>query len=95
MFKPGPSSPLEVPCPICTSIIDGIDGAAPHIAQRTSFAVSAKVPIEQFSAHARTRGWRRARLLSSAGTTYNRDYYAEVAPGGCIVGATRGVGRVR
>lgn len=81
MFKPGATGPLEVPCPICTSIIDGIDGAAPHIAQRTSFAVSAKVPIELFSAHARTRGWQRSRLLSSAGTTYNRDYHAEAPDG--------------
>ena len=77
MFKPGPSGPLEVPCPICTSIIDGIDGAAQHISQRTSFAVAAKVPIERFSAHARARGWRHARLLSSVGSTYNRDYQAE------------------
>jgi predicted dithiol-disulfide oxidoreductase (DUF899 family) len=77
MYKPGESGPLEVPCPICTSIIDGIDGAVPHIAQRTSFAVSAKAPIERFSAHARGRGWRNARLLSCAGNAYNRDYLAE------------------
>jgi predicted dithiol-disulfide oxidoreductase (DUF899 family) len=77
MFKPGSSGPLAVPCQLCTSIIDGIDGTAPHTAQRTSFAVAAKAPIEQFSAHARARGWQRARLLSSAGTTYNRDYRAE------------------
>lgn len=77
MFKPGPLGPLEVPCPICTSIIDGIDGAVPHIAQQINFAVIAKAPIERFSAHARARGWRHARLLSSANTTYNADYQAE------------------
>ena len=77
MFKPGDSGPLAVPCPICTSIIDAIDGEAPHITQQISLAVVAKAPIERFSAHARARGWHQARLLSSAGTTYNRDYLAE------------------
>jgi predicted dithiol-disulfide oxidoreductase (DUF899 family) len=77
MFKPGTLGPLEVPCPICTSIIDGVDGAVPHITQQINFAVVAKAPIERFSAHARARGWRHARLLSSANTTYNADYQAE------------------
>ena len=78
MFKPGDAGePLEVPCPLCTSIIDGIDGAVPHITQRINFAVITKAPVEAFSAHARSRGWRHARLLSSAGTTFNADYHAE------------------
>jgi predicted dithiol-disulfide oxidoreductase (DUF899 family) len=78
MFKPSESGdPLEVPCPICTSIIDGIDGAVHHITRRISFAVVTKAPLERFGAHARARGWRRVRLLSSAGTTYNADYLAE------------------
>jgi predicted dithiol-disulfide oxidoreductase (DUF899 family) len=77
MFKPGKSDPLEVPCPVCTSIIDGIDGAVPHITQRTSFVVIAKASIERCSAHARARGWRQVRLLSSADTSFNRDYNAE------------------
>jgi predicted dithiol-disulfide oxidoreductase (DUF899 family) len=78
MFKPGEQGlPLEVPCPLCTSIIDGIDGAVPHMTQQINFAVVTKAPIETFSAHARVRGWRHARLLSSAHNTYNRDYYAE------------------
>lgn len=82
MFKPGPRAlALEVPCPICTSIIDGIDGAARHITQRINFAVVAKVPIERFAAHGRARGWRDVRLLSSAKTTYNLDYKAETADG--------------
>ena len=45
--------------------------------QHLSFAVVAKAPIERVLAFARERGWRRLRLLSSAGTTYNRDYLAE------------------
>jgi predicted dithiol-disulfide oxidoreductase (DUF899 family) len=77
MFLPGPTGPLDRPCPVCTSIIDGLDGAVPHIAQRTGFAVVAKAPIEQFGAHGRARGWRNVRLLSSTGSTYNADYNTE------------------
>jgi predicted dithiol-disulfide oxidoreductase (DUF899 family) len=79
MFRPGPRAALTEPCPLCTSIIDGIDGAAPHIAQQISFAVVTKAPIERFHAHAHARGWRHVRLLSSAGTTYNADYNAETS----------------
>ena len=78
MFIPGEKGlPLEGPCPACTSIIDAIDGAVPHITQQINFAVVAKAPIERFRAHAQSRGWRHARLLSSANNTYNRDYQAE------------------
>ena len=78
MFKPGPGGePLQVACQLCTSIIDGVDGAVPHIDQRINFAVVTKAPIERFNAHARARGWRNARLLSSAGSSYSRDYHAE------------------
>ncbi len=77
MFKPGPSGPLDVPCNLCTSIVDGIDSSVPHIAQRINFAVLTKAPIERFSAHARARGWRYARLLSSGRSSFNSDYNAE------------------
>jgi predicted dithiol-disulfide oxidoreductase (DUF899 family) len=82
MFIPGKARlPLEEGCPSCTSIIDGMDGVVPHITQRINFAVVAKVPIERFHAHARSRGWRHAHLLSSATNTYNRDYQAETPDG--------------
>jgi predicted dithiol-disulfide oxidoreductase (DUF899 family) len=82
MFVPGEAGlPLEVGCPACTSIIDAVDGEAPHIVQRISLAVAAKVPIQQFREHARSRGWRNVRLLSSAKTTYNHDYHAEAPDG--------------
>ena len=64
-------------CPSCTSIIDGVDGAAPHLAEQINFAVSTKAPIEQFRDHGARRGWRHARLLSAAENDYNRDYGAE------------------
>jgi predicted dithiol-disulfide oxidoreductase (DUF899 family) len=80
MFDPGPSGrPLEVACPLCTSMLDGLDGGLPHVSQRVNVAIATKAPIERFKAHAHARGWRHARLLSSAGTTYNRDYGAETS----------------
>jgi predicted dithiol-disulfide oxidoreductase (DUF899 family) len=83
MFNPGPSGrPLEVACPMCTSMLDGLDGLLPHVRQHVSVAVVTRAPIERFQAHAHTRGWRHARLLSSAGTTYNHDYLAESSEAG-------------
>ena len=81
MFKPSPRGPLTEACPLCTSIVDGLDGAVQHIAQRTGFAAVTRAPIERFQAHAHTRRWRNVRLLSSANTTYNSDYHAEAADG--------------
>jgi predicted dithiol-disulfide oxidoreductase (DUF899 family) len=81
MFIPNESGPLGSACPSCTSIIDAMDGQARHLVQQINFAVSAKAPIEQFAAHARRRGWSHARLLSSANSTYNRDYKADAPDG--------------
>src|SRR5580700_2322185 len=71
----------EGPCPSCTALLDQLDGAAGHAAQHINLAVAAKAPLERVLTFAAERGWRRLRLLSSAGTTYNRDYLAETADG--------------
>jgi predicted dithiol-disulfide oxidoreductase (DUF899 family) len=71
----------EGPCPSCTALLDQLDGAAEHAAQHVNLAVAAKAPLQRVLTFAAERGWRRLRLLSSAGTTYNRDYLAET-PGG-------------
>jgi predicted dithiol-disulfide oxidoreductase (DUF899 family) len=71
----------EQPCPHCTSMLDALDGAAQHITQRVNFAVVAKAELSRILAHAQARGWRGLRLLSSAGTTYNRDYFGEDVQG--------------
>jgi predicted dithiol-disulfide oxidoreductase (DUF899 family) len=71
----------EGPCPSCTAFLDQLDGAAEHASQRINLAVAAKAPIERVLTFAAERGWRRLRLLSTAGTTYNRDYLAETAEG--------------
>jgi predicted dithiol-disulfide oxidoreductase (DUF899 family) len=83
MFIPGERGlPLEVACPSCTSIIDGLDGALWHLLDRVNVAVVAKAPIEQFAAWGSERGWRFAPLYSSARSSFNRDYNAESDEGG-------------
>ena len=78
-FMYGPQ--MKHACPMCTSFLDGLDGNAQHIAQRTNLVVIAKSPIERILEYARGRGWRNLRLVSSAGTSYNRDYHGENADG--------------
>jgi predicted dithiol-disulfide oxidoreductase (DUF899 family) len=72
---------VEGPCPSCTAFLDQLDGAAEHAGQHVNLAVIAKTPLPRLLAFARERGWRRLRLLSSAGNTYNADYFAETADG--------------
>jgi len=64
-------------CPMCTSMLDGLNGNAHHIAQRTNLVVVAKSPFARIQEFARGRGWSNLRLLSSERNAYNRDYYAE------------------
>ncbi len=78
-FMYGPNMPKA--CPMCTAMLDSLDGTAPHAADRINLVVVAKSPIERILAFARERGWRRLRLLSSAGNHYNRDYLGESADG--------------
>ena len=78
-FMYGPK--MEKACPMCTSILDGLNGNATHIGQRANLVVIAKSPLERILAFARERGWTNLRLLSSAGNSYNRDYHGEDAEG--------------
>jgi predicted dithiol-disulfide oxidoreductase (DUF899 family) len=86
--RPGPVTgktaelPLaEGPCPSCVALLDQLDGAAEHAVQIINFVVVARAPLERVLTFASERGWRRLRLLSSAGNTYNRDYHAETETG--------------
>jgi predicted dithiol-disulfide oxidoreductase (DUF899 family) len=81
-FMYGPD--MDRPCPMCTSLLDGLDGAVPDVAQRAGFAVVAKSPVGRIRAYARERGWSNLRLVSSAGTSYNRDYHGEDEHGGQV-----------
>jgi predicted dithiol-disulfide oxidoreductase (DUF899 family) len=79
-FMFGPE--MKQACPMCTSFLDSVNGAAPHVGQRVNLAVVAKSPIGRIREFAQGRGWDNLRLLSSAHNTYNRDYHAETSDGG-------------
>ena len=72
---------LEGPCPSCTSLLDQLDGGAEHIAQRMNLVAAAKAPLSRMLDVAADRGWRRLRLVSSLGNSYNTDYHAESEDG--------------
>jgi predicted dithiol-disulfide oxidoreductase (DUF899 family) len=74
--------PLEEgPCPSCTAILDQLDAVIPHSKQAMSFAVVANAPLDRVLTFAKERGWRNLRLLSTAGNSYNRDYYGQSPEG--------------
>lgn len=77
---PGDQDPTK-PCPMCTSMLDGLDGQSAHVGRQASLAIIAKAPIAQLKAFARERGWRHLRLLSSAHNRFNADYHGETAGG--------------
>jgi predicted dithiol-disulfide oxidoreductase (DUF899 family) len=86
--RPGPATgesarlPLaDGPCPSCVSLLDQLDGVVEHATEHVNLAIVAKAPFERIRAFAGERGWTRLRLLSSAGTSYNRDYHGENADG--------------
>lgn len=64
-------------CPMCSMWVDGFQGVAHHLAQRTSFAVIAKAPLPKLRGWAVRRGWDGLRILSSHDTTFNADLNAE------------------
>lgn len=67
------------PCPGCTHLLDGLDGASRHVNQRLPFYVVAKSPIARLEAWAHQRGWDHLRLLSSAGNSYVSDYFGDTS----------------
>ena len=54
-FTYGPER--ELPCPGCTHLLDGIDGAARHMGRRAALHIVAKSSIARLAAWAHERGW--------------------------------------
>lgn len=71
----------EKPCTSCNSILDGLNGQAPHIMNKINFVAVAKAPIGKFHDWAKSREWNNLRLLSSFNNSFNTDYYAESPEG--------------
>src|SRR4029453_1782615 len=75
--RPGPASGqtallklAEGPCPSCVALLDQLDGATEHATPLVNFVIVAKAPLARVLTFAEERGWRRLRLLSSAGNSY-------------------------
>ncbi len=76
-FMYGPER--ELPCPGCTHLLDGIDGAARHVGERAALHIVAKSPIARLAAWAHQRGWEHLSLLSTAGNSYDADYFGDTS----------------
>ena len=69
-------------CPMCTMWADGYDGTVPHLSEHVNFGVIVAGDLETFAEHARGRGWRNLRIVSSAGTSFKTDLGMQNAEGG-------------
>jgi len=78
-FMFGPA--MSQACTSCTSILDGLNGTAPHVMDRVPLVVVAKSPMPRIREFAKERGWTNLRLVSSAHNTYNLDYHGELENG--------------
>jgi predicted dithiol-disulfide oxidoreductase (DUF899 family) len=76
-FMYGPER--ETPCPGCTHLLDGLDGAARHVGERASLYVVAKSPLARLAAWAHERHWEHISLLSTAGNSYDADYFGDTS----------------
>lgn len=77
MFHPND----DKPCPMCNSIVDGLDGQSPHVNDRVNMVIIAKAPIAKLHKWAEQKGWSKIHLLSSFHNSYNADYFAEDSDG--------------
>jgi predicted dithiol-disulfide oxidoreductase (DUF899 family) len=76
-FMYGPER--DLPCPGCTHLLDGLDGAARHTDGRAAFYVVAKSSIARLTAWAHGRGWDHLVFLSTAGNSYDADYFGDTS----------------
>ena len=82
--RTGPISPAlrnlplaKAPCPSCTGFLDQLDAAMRHAREIINFVAAAEAPVDRLAEFARERGWRTLRLLSTAGSSYKKDYNAD------------------
>ncbi len=75
-------------CRMCSMWLDGLNGVARHIEENASFVVIAKAELPVLRSWARHRGWTNLRLLSSYGTTFNRDMRVEEPDGEQMAGVS-------
>jgi predicted dithiol-disulfide oxidoreductase (DUF899 family) len=64
----------EAPCPMCTSLMGGIDHKVADIRQRVAIAFTARSPIERLIEAKAARGWRSLPVYSDTSGDYTRAY---------------------
>jgi predicted dithiol-disulfide oxidoreductase (DUF899 family) len=76
-FMYGPDR--EDPCPGCTHLLDGVNGAALHAGRRLPIHVVSRSPLARMVALAKGRGWDNLILLSAERNSYTSDYFGNTA----------------
>jgi len=76
-FMYGPER--DKPCPGCTHMLDSLDGAMRHVPQRMPVYIVCRPPIAKQNAWAHKRGWDHLSMLSTAGNTYDADYFGDTS----------------
>jgi predicted dithiol-disulfide oxidoreductase (DUF899 family) len=64
----------EKPCPMCTSLMGGLDHKIADIRQRVSIAFTARSPIDRLIDAKQSRGWTDVPVYSDETGDYTRDY---------------------
>lgn len=86
------------PCTMCTMWVDGLDGVADQVSERTAIAVVTAAHVDQINDWAKRRTWHRLPLLSSLGTGFAADTGATDADGNpkpVVLVFTRGADGIR
>ena len=64
----------NAPCPMCTSLMGGLDHKIADIRQRVAIAFTARSPIERLVEAKAARGWRDLPVYSDGDGDFTRDY---------------------
>ena len=64
----------DAPCPMCTSLMGGLDHKIADIRQRVAIAFTARSPIERLVEAKAARGWRDLPVYSDGDGDFTRDY---------------------
>lgn len=71
----------QAPCPMCASLLDGLNGQAGHFGQVIDFAVVSAASPVQLGDLANDRGWSNLSIFSAHNTSYQSDYNAQSPDG--------------
>jgi predicted dithiol-disulfide oxidoreductase (DUF899 family) len=88
-FMYGPDR--DKPCPGCAHMLDSINGGAVHAERRAAIFIVAKSPLARLQKLAQDRAWGNLRFLSTAGNSYDADYFGDTSMLSTEMRAARGI----